>query len=46
MDRNYNVITFFQNTVTLRRPEVAIFADNIKTVTMFIKIITQDSGKV
>ena len=46
MDRNYNVIAFFQNTVTLRRPGVAIFADNIKIVTMFVKTITQDSGKV
>ena len=31
MDRNYDVITLFKNTVILRRPGVAIFADIIKT---------------
>ena len=46
MDRNYDVITFFQNTLTLRRLGVAIFADIIKIVTMFIKTIIQDSRKV
>ena len=37
---------FFQNTLILRRPGVAIFADIIKIVTMFIKTIIQDSRKV
>ena len=46
MDRNYNVITFFQNALTLRRPGVAIFVDVIKIVTMFIKTIIQDSRKL
>ena len=46
MNRNYDVITFFQNTFTLKRPGVAIFADIIKIVTMFVKTIIQDSRKV
>ena len=46
MDINYDVITFFQNTLILRRPGVTIFADIIKIVTIFIKTITQDSKKV
>ena len=46
MDRNYDVITFFQNTFILRRPGVAIFADIIKIVTMIIKTILKDSRKV
>ena len=33
----------FQNTVILRRPGVAIFADIIKIVTIFIKEIFKDS---
>ena len=37
---------FFQNTLILRRPGVAIFADIIKIVTMFIKTIIKDSRKV
>ena len=36
----------FQSTFILRRPEVAIFADIIKFVTMFIKTIFKDSRKV
>ena len=36
----------FQETFILRRPGVAIFADIIKVVTMFIKIIFKDSRKV
>ena len=36
----------FQNTFILRRPRVAIFANIIKVVTMFIKKIFQDSKKV
>ena len=46
MDRNYDIRTFFQNTLILRRPGVAIFADIIKIVTMFIKAIIEDSKKV
>ena len=37
MDRNYDVITFFSKYPFLRRPGVAIFADIIKIVTIFIK---------
>ena len=36
----------FQNTIILRRPGVAIFADIIKIVTIFIKAIIKDSRKV
>ena len=46
MDKNYDVITFFQKTFLLRRPGVAIFADIIKIVIMFIRTIIQDSKKV
>ena len=38
MDKNYDVITFIS--------KVAIFADIIKIVTMFIKRIFKDSKKV
>ena len=41
MDTNYDVITFI-----LRRPRVAVFADIIKIVTIFIKTILNDSRKV
>ena len=46
MDRNYDIITFFQNVFILKRPGVAIFDDIIKVVTMFIKTIFRDSWKV
>ena len=46
MDRNYDVIIFFQKIFILRRPEVAIFADIIKVLTKFIKAILKDLGKV
>ena len=46
MDRNRDDITFFSKTFILRNPGVAIFADIIKTVTMFIKTILKDSKKV
>ena len=46
MDRNYDIITFFQYIFILRRPEAAIFADIIKTLTTFIKTIPKDSRKV
>ena len=36
----------FQNIFILRRPRVAFFADIFKIVTMFIKTIFKDSGKV
>ena len=41
------IVTFslFQNNI-LRRPGVAIFADIIKVITMFIKKIFKDSRKV
>ena len=45
MDRNRDDITFFSKTFILRNPGVAIFADIIKTVTMFIKTILKDSKK-
>ena len=35
----------FQNTVILRRPGVAIFAEIIKIITRFIKQIFKDSRK-
>ena len=37
---------FFQNTLILRRPGIAIFAGTIKIVTIFIKTIIQGSRKV
>ena len=44
---NFDVIVFFlQNIFILRNPGVAIFADIIKVVTMFVKKIFQDSKKV
>ena len=46
MDRSYDVITFFQNNLILRRRGGANFADIIKIVTMFIKTIIQDLRKV
>ena len=46
MDSNYDVIIFFQQTFILRRLVATIFADIIKIVTMFIKTILKDSGKV
>ena len=44
MDKNYDAITLFQIPV-LRRSRVAIFADIIKTVTMFFKTIIKDPIK-
>ena len=37
MDRNYCITTFFQKSFILRTPGVAILADIIKIVTIFIK---------
>ena len=45
MDRNRDDITFFSKTFILRNPGAAIFADIIKTVTMFIKTTLKDSKK-
>ena len=46
MDRSYDVIIFFFKIFILRKPEVAIFADIIKILTMFIKTVLKDSRKV
>ena len=46
MDGNYDVITFFQEIFTLRRPGVAIVGDIIKDLTTFIKTILKNSRKV
>ena len=46
MGGNYDVITFFQNVFDLRRPDVAIFADIMKIVTIFIKKALKDSRKI
>ena len=46
MDRNYDAINLFQNTYILRMPRVTIFADIMKFVIMFIKIIFKDSKRV
>ena len=43
MDSNYDVTTFLSKNFILRRPGVAIFADIIKIVTMFIKTIFKNS---
>ena len=45
MHKNYDVITLFQNTPILIKPGEAIFADNIKIVTTFIKTNIKDSKK-
>ena len=46
MDRNYDVTSSIKNTFILIRLGVAIFADIIKIVTIFIKAIFKDSGNV
>ena len=46
METIYDVITFFQKTLILRKLGVTIFADIIKVVTMFIIIILKNSRKV
>ena len=46
IDRNYDVITFFQNTLILRRPGVAIFAGIIKIVSMLIKKLLKTQEKL
>ena len=42
MDRNYDVIKFILNTIILRRPKVAKFADVINILTMFTKTTFKD----
>ena len=39
MDRNYDVITFFWKYSYFKKAGVAIFAEIIKIVTMFVKTI-------
>ena len=46
MGRTYDVITFISKITILRRSRVAIFADIIKIVTMFIKKIIKDPREV
>ena len=46
MDRNYDVTTFFQKSFILRTPGVAILADIIKIVTIFIKKPTRTEEKL
>ena len=46
MNKNYDVMALFQNTLILRKPGVVVFAGIIKFVTMFIKRITKNSRKV
>ena len=46
MHRTCDIITFISKTLILRRPRVAIFADIIKILTMFIKTIIKDPRKV
>ena len=46
MVRNSDVITFLQKSFVLKRPGVAIFADIIQIVTIFIKAILKDPRKV
>ena len=45
MDRNYDVITFISKLFDLRMLVIAIFAEIIKIVTIFIKAIIKDSRK-
>ena len=46
MNRNYDIITFFQKIFILRRPGIGNIADIIKIVTMFIKATLKDSRKI
>ena len=46
MDRNYDVIAFFQNIFVVRRPKVANFADIIEIATTLIKTTLKVSIKV
>ena len=46
MDINYDAIAFISKHLYFKKTGVAFFADIIKIVTMFIKTIFKDSGKV
>ena len=46
MDRNYDIINLIIKIFILRRPGIAIFADIIKVLAMFIITIYKDSRKV
>ena len=46
MDKNYDVINFISKNLFLSKPGVAIFADIIKIVTTFFKIIFKNSRNV
>ena len=46
MGRNCDAISFFQNRIILRRPEVVNFADTIKIAIMLIETIFKTSIKV
>ena len=46
MDRNHDVINFFQKDFTLRRPGGVIFADIIKIVNIFINATLKGSKKL
>ena len=46
MGRVYDVITFISKNLYVKRAWLAIFADIIKIVTMFIKTIFENSRKV
>ena len=45
MNRSYDVTAIFPNVFVLRKPRVAILADIIKILTIFIKIIFRDLKK-
>ena len=46
MDRNYDLIIFISKYCYFKKAGVAIFANIIKIVTIFIKTIFKDSRKV
>ena len=46
MDRNSGVITFISKYLYFKKAGVAIFAEIIKVVIMFIKAIFEDTRKV
>ena len=46
MDKYYDVITFISKKLYFKKGWVAIFADIIKNVTMYIKTIFKNSRKV
>ena len=43
MDKNYDLITLFQNPFVSKTPRVAKFADIIEISTMFLKTTFKDS---